>query len=383
MHSESVLTTRGLNAGYNKHVVVGGVSLEIRRGEVLTLIGSNGAGKSTVLRTIMGQQRALGGRVYYLGQSADSISAAERAKILSAVTTEKIRPGNMTGRDVVETGRYPYTGRLGILSDKDHEAADAAIRYFKAEDVADFPFEELSDGQKQRLMIARAVCEEPDILVLDEPTSYLDLKVRLEVLTGIRDLAREKGIAVIMSLHELDLVRQISDFIACIKDGKIKQAGTPSEIFSGDTLKELFDLPSDVLDPALGLLNFPGQKETPQVFVICGGGCGIPVFEDLVRKRIPFAAGILPENDLDFPAAKRQAARVVSVPAYQMAGEEEKRKALDLIETCRAVLVPLRKFGPCNAWQKNLVKEAEEREKVIPWDSRSNLSASDPEIRTI
>ena len=141
--------------------------MSVAPGEVMTLIGCNGAGKSTILKTIAGQLSALAGRVFYLGQDRETLSAAERAKRCAVVLTDRIRPENMTGRDVVEMGRYPYTGRLGILTDADRQKADEAIRFFLAQDVADRPFAELSDGQRQRIKLARAVCQEPEILVLD------------------------------------------------------------------------------------------------------------------------------------------------------------------------------------------------------------------------
>ena len=261
--AEKGLKTEGMSAGYGKRVVAGGVSLSVAPGEVMTLIGCNGAGKSTILKTIAGQLSALAGRVFYLGQDRETLSAAERAKRCAVVLTDRIRPENMTGRDVVEMGRYPYTGRLGILTDADRQKADEAIRFFLAQDVADRPFAELSDGQRQRIKLARAVCQEPEILVLDEPLSFLDLRYRLEVLERIRALAAARHVAVIMSLHELDLARQASDRIACAADGKITRVGPPEEIFGDGYLAQLFGLPSGALDGSTGLLRLPGAGKAP------------------------------------------------------------------------------------------------------------------------
>ncbi len=360
------LLTEELSAGYGKRVVAGGVSLNVAPGEVMALIGCNGAGKSTILKTIAGQLSALFGRVCYLGQDRETLTAGERAKRCAVVLTDRIRPENMTGRDVVEMGRYPYTGCFGLLCDADRERADEAIRFLLAQDVADRPFAELSDGQKQRLLLARAVCQEPRILVLDEPLSFLDLRYKLEILERIRVLAAARHMAVILSVHELDLARQVSDVLACVADGKITRVGTPEEVFADGYLLRLFNLPEGALDGSTGLIRLPGVKRKPEVFVICGGGSGLPVFSRLVRLGVPFAAGILPAHDIDYPAAKAQAAVLVELPAYGEAGAEDLRQAEKLIDACGEVLVPLETFGPGNRWQKELADYAGKCGKEAP-----------------
>ncbi|MDD6223249.1 MAG: ATP-binding cassette domain-containing protein, partial [Lachnospiraceae bacterium] len=253
------LEAAALDAGYGDHVVVAGADLKVAPGEVLTLIGPNGAGKSTIIKTIAGQLETLGGRVSYLGKDIKEMSGKERARHCAVALTGRLNPEKMTGREVVETGRYPYTGYLGLCSERDIQKADEAIRLFDAQDIADRPFEELSDGQKQRLMLARAVCQDTEILVLDEPTSYLDLRYKLEILQKIRFLATEEKRCVILSLHELDLVRQVSDLVACVKGGEVDRIGTPEEIFSGGYLVKLFDLPQGALDEKTGLIRFQGK----------------------------------------------------------------------------------------------------------------------------
>lgn len=359
----SGLATENLCVGYGRKIVVDGINLTIRPGQVLTLIGPNGAGKSTILKSITGQLRALGGKVFFTGEDAAHLSGQQRARAVAMVTTERIHPEHMSGREVVETGRYPYTGRMGILSQKDHEAADAAIRMLHAQNVADQPFDEISDGQRQRLLLARAICQDTQILVLDEPTSYLDLHYKLEMLMQIRRLARKRQLSVIMSLHELDLARQVSDLIACVENGKIGRIGTPDDIFTGDYIAELFGIDKSCFDPRLGILNLKGSRKPARVFVICGGGCGIPVFYALVRRHIPFAAGILQQNDLDYPFAERMASRVISVPAFAETGaaEEEGRRMIDACESC---MVPLETFGPGNEANRRLSDYAREQGKL-------------------
>ena len=140
---------------------------------------------------------------------------------MAVVLTERMRPELMTCHDIVATGRYPYTGRLGILSREDEEKVEEAMRAVHAESLGSRDFNNISDGQRQRVLLARAICQEPDIIILDEPTSFLDIKHKLDLLSILRDMAKKKQITVIMSLHEIDLAQKISDKIICVKGDTI------------------------------------------------------------------------------------------------------------------------------------------------------------------
>lgn len=246
MIDNSVIAANNLAAGYNKIPIVNDICFNVRGGEIMTLIGPNGSGKSTILKTIAGYLKKMCGNVYIENSDFDGLSEKEISKRLSVVLTERIKPDLMTCRDVVETGRYPYTGRLGLLSQTDADAVDKAIETVKMEDFADSYFSEISDGQRQRVMLARAICQEPKILILDEPTSYLDIRHKIVFLEILKKLAFEKKIAVIVSMHELDFAKIISDFTLCIKNGEIVHSGKPEEIFTDEIICELFDIPESL-----------------------------------------------------------------------------------------------------------------------------------------
>lgn len=255
-----MLKTADLCAGYGKRVVISGVSFEVKAGQIVTLIGPNGSGKSTVLKTITGQLSRLGGSISVLGKDLCDIPAAEAALHVSMVMTERIHPEYMTCRDVIATGRYPYTGKLGILGEADWRAVEDAIKLVHAEDVADSDFMRISDGQKQRVMLARAICQDTEIIVLDEPTSFLDMFYKLDLLKTIRFLAREKGKAILMSLHELDLVKMVADTVVCLKDdgadgSRVVKIGTPGEIFAGRFVQDLYGVEPDEFDPETASLH--------------------------------------------------------------------------------------------------------------------------------
>ena len=352
------LRTENLVVGYDKTPLIKDVNLKVVSGQVLTLIGPNGAGKSTILKTITRQLKRIGGTIYLGQESMNNMRDSDVSKSLSMVMTERLQTELLTGRDVVASGRYPYTGRFGILSKEDWEKVDEAIALVHAQYVQDQDFRKMSDGQRQRLMLARAICQDTDILLLDEPTSYLDMGFKLDILANIRMLARERNLAIIMSLHELDLAQKVSD--------TIDRIGTPEEIFSGDYVQQLYGVTETAFDPVTGEVFLQGAKSEPKVFVIGGGGSGIAAYNRLQRENVPFVAGILQKNDLEYPTARALAAEVVSQKAFypiEKAQIEEAKKWMEQCETCICTL-PMEAFGPLNEANRELLEYAKEIGKL-------------------
>ncbi len=230
-----------LSAGYGKKDVISDVNFTVSEGEILTLIGPNGGGKSTVLKAVTGFLPKRG-EVKFLGQELEKIPRRELSKILSVMLTERVRPDLMTCRDVVSAGRYPYTGMMGVLSENDREIVEDSIKIVEAENFADADFNSISDGQRQRILLARAICQQPEILVLDEPTSYLDIRHKIVFFEILEKLAAERKIAVILSLHELDFAEKISAKTVCVRDGKIVLSGTPDEVFTRENIRDLYGI---------------------------------------------------------------------------------------------------------------------------------------------
>lgn len=362
----AVLEIKELNAGYGKKVLLHDVELMVQKGEILTLIGPNGSGKSTLLKSITRQLKTLGGCIYLNSQELTSLSGEAVAKMLSMVMTERPTPELMTCREVAATGRYPYVGALGILSKEDWKKVDEALELVHASEVAGQSFQEISDGQRQRVMLARALCQEPEILVLDEPTSFLDMRYKLDILGSIRDMVRTGRMGVIMSLHELELAMKVSDRIACVDGERISLTGTPEEIFKGDIIQRLYGVEERCFNPLTGALHLPGRDtaEKPEVFVIGGGGYGIPVYHRLQREGVPFAAGILMENDLEADVAKAAATEVVLTEAFVLSGEKELEQAKKLLDSCRECICAVKAFGPCNEGSRQLMEYAREQGKL-------------------
>ena len=219
-----------------------GINLQAERGRILALIGPNGAGKSTLLKTLAGQLAAQGGAVLLDGRGLTDYTPSARARKLALMVPHTARTELTTAFEVAAAGRYPYTGRLGILSEADRQQVRDALQLVQADALADRDFAKLSDGQRQRVLLARAVCQQPEILLLDEPTSFLDVKGKAELMSILRTLARDKNVAVVVTLHELELARKLADAVVCVAPQGVSAVLTPQAAFAEENICRLFDL---------------------------------------------------------------------------------------------------------------------------------------------
>ncbi len=333
--------TKGLAVGYQGIPLVKNIELRVRRGEIVTLIGPNGAGKTTILKTLIQQLPSVNGAVVLDGTDMRKQTDVQLSKKMSVVLTERVRTELMTCEEVVAAGRYPYTGRFGRLTDKDRRIVEEAMELVHIQELAGRDFGKISDGQKQRVLLAKAFCQEPKLLVLDEPTSFLDIRFKLEFLSILQKMSREHNLTVIMSLHELELAERISDKIVCVKGDRVDRFGTPEEVFTSGYIESLFGVASGAYDERSGAAELEAAAGKPEVFVIGGNGRGTPVYRRLQRAGIPFSTGILWENDLDYPTAGMLAAEVVSVRPFCRIGTEQLSHAKRLIDGSRQVVCAL------------------------------------------
>lgn len=357
--SDYYFRTESLAVGYNGDTLVKDIEFNLNKGEILTLIGPNGSGKSTILKSITKQLKKLGGTVYIGKNDLDMMSYKDAAKKLAVVLTERLRPELMTCWDLVATGRYPYTGNLGILFEQDKKIVMSALEKVHAVDLRNRDFGAISDGQRQRILLARAICQEPEIIILDEPTSFLDVKHKLELLNILIDMAKKHNITVVMSLHEIDLAQKISDKIMCVKGDTIDNYGTPNEIFNQSLIEDLYDITKGTYNMTFGSVELSKPLGEPKLFVISGGGTGISYFRELQRKEIPFYAGILHENDVDWQVAQALAAEVFSEKAFCSISDESFNKAYNAIKQCSSVLYTGVEFGEINHRNRLLLEIAE------------------------
>lgn len=347
-----------LSVGYNRKALIHDICIGIKKGEIVTLIGPNGSGKSTILKSITRQLQIIGGKVYFDNQNLLSFTFRDLSTRMAVVLTERMKPELMTCHDIVATGRYPYTGRLGILTREDEEKVEEAMKAVHAEALGSRDFNNISDGQRQRVLLARAICQEPDIIILDEPTSFLDIKHKLDLLSILRDMAKKKQITVIMSLHEIDLAQKIADKIICVKGDTISHFGKPEEIFEENMIRELYEINNGFFDPLFGSIELPKPEGEAKTFVICGNGTGIPVFRQLQKVHTPFIAGVLYTNDVDYRLARLLADQVITEKPFMEISGETFQKALKAMESCDRVICTSVPVGSCNKRLGELIEAA-------------------------
>ena len=244
--------TNNLAIGYGKAPLAEAIAVGVPRGKILTLIGPNGAGKSTLLKTLAGQLAPVGGTVLLDGQDLTSYTGNARAQKLALMLPHTRRTELTTCFEFAAAGRIPYTGRLGILSDADRQQVHAALELVGAEHLADRDFNCISDGQRQRILLARAICQQPEIILLDEPTSFLDIKGKIELLTILQKLAHTQNLAVIVSLHELDMAQKISDAVVCVSPGSVSGVLTPEQAFAPENIRTLYRLTAEQYETLFG-----------------------------------------------------------------------------------------------------------------------------------
>lgn len=362
---EYYFCTKGMSVGYQGIPLIKNIEISLRQGEILTLIGPNGAGKSTILKSIAGQLGLVAGTAYLDGDLLEQMPGRELAKKMAVVFTERLRTEMMTCEDVVATGRYPYTGKFGILSDEDYQIVAESMELVHVTELRGQDFTKISDGQRQRVMLARAICQQPEIIILDEPTSYLDVKYKLEFLSVLQELKRKKKLSVIMSLHELDLAERISDKVLCVKGEYVEKFGSPEKIFVPGYINELFEINAGNFDEVSSDVELEAPKGEPEVFVIAGGGSGRNIFRRLQRRGIPFAAGILFENDLDYPVARALSVQIIEAKAFEPMENAQIEKAKKIMDQCQHVLCCRNRFGTLEQGNKILMEYAMEKEYLM------------------
>ena len=346
----TVLSAECLDAGYGKAAVVKGLDVNALRGQTICLIGPNGSGKTTVLRTLAGILAPVKGAVYIGRREISRIKSAEKAKQLALVLTERLNVNMTTAREIAALGRAPHTGFLGRLSPEDHRIVEEALKTVDALDLGERNFTSLSDGEKQKVLIARALAQEPELVILDEPTSHLDIKHKIEVIQILNRLSRERGMTVIMALHDIDIAAKNCQTLLLVKNGKVLAQGKPEDIIGENTIGELYDIEGAAFDAVTGALEVC-NKRAPEVFVAAGAGTGPSVYRILSRLGYGIATGILQENDIDFRVASSMGLHTIGEKPFEPISGEAVERAREKMKEAKFIVdcgFPLGQFNQVN-----------------------------------
>ena len=349
-----------LDTGYDGRTVLRDVNVQALRGRPICLSGTNGAGKSTLLRTLAGMLAPVSGTVVIRGEDLSALRPAGLARTLAVVLTEKLAIPMTTAYEVAAMGRTPHTGFFGGLRQEDHQVVQACLAMVGAEALAQRDYQSLSDGEKQKILIARALAQEPELLILDEPTSHLDIRHKVEVVRILGRLAAQRGLTVLLALHDVDLAVKSCQYVLLVKDGAVAAPGRPAAGVPEAPVTQLYGIRDAGYNAVLGSLELHGPREV-SAFVAAGAGTGAPVYRLLSRMGIGAATGILFENDVDFSVARSMDLPAVSQRSFTPIQPEQEAQAEALLERCRFAVDAGFPTGPLCEANPALLGRAAER----------------------
>ena len=252
-NQQAGIELRNLSIGYfskkKPRIVAASISAEIYRGELTCLLGANGIGKSTLLRTLSAFQPPVSGNIAVYGKNLDLYTEKELSRMIGLVLTEKIDGRDMSVRELVRLGRSPYTGFWGRLSSEDHEIVELSLALVKITDLAERQIHTLSDGERQKVMIAKALAQETPVILLDEPTAFLDFQSKVEIMQLLRQLSRDTGKIVFLSTHDVELALQVADRIWLMDSEHGIRTGLPEILASDGTISSFYNHKGINFDP--------------------------------------------------------------------------------------------------------------------------------------
>ncbi|MCC0634929.1 MULTISPECIES: ABC transporter ATP-binding protein [unclassified Clostridioides] len=352
-----MLKTNNLSVGYDKKVVVSDINIEVKKGEILCLLGSNGAGKTTILRSLSKLITPIKGGIYLNDMDIRHISRKTLSKMMALVLTNRLLGDLMTVQDVVNMGRYPYTGFFGNLSKKDLMMVDDSLKSVNALHLKKRYFDELSDGEKQKVLVARALVQEPEIIILDEPTTHLDIKHRLELMNILKKLSKEKSISVILSLHEIDIALKSCDKVALVKNNKVIAYGQPEDMVDENMINSLYELEDKNFNSLLGAVEI-SNKSKNEVFIIGGGGKATPIYRAFTKRGIGIYSGIIHENDIDYEIGRTMGIKLFTEKPFESISDESFDLAIRNLNNSKIIIDTGFSVGETNKRNIDIIKEA-------------------------
>lgn len=341
-----------LHSGYNGAAVLEGVSFDLPSGSFVGVIGPNGSGKTTLLRAIARALPPKKGTVTLDGADIYSIPARDFARRVAVVPQETLVAFDFTVLEITLMGRSPRLGRFAVESPTDVQIAMDALRRTGTESLADRSINALSGGERQRVMVARALAQEPEVLLLDEPTSHLDINFQFEIMDLVKSLSRERGLTVLAVLHDLNLAGHYCEQLLLIGQGRIAASGPPEDVITADNVRKVYGAevwvrshPTThrpyVIAGVRKRARGPSERfdSAPVVHVIGGGGAAAPIFARLVRRGCTVTSGVLSAGDADQEVADALDISFISQPPFAHISPESHEQHLRLIEAADLVVL--------------------------------------------
>lgn len=373
MNYNEIIKIDNITIKYGDVKIVKDTSLGIEKGEFISIIGPNGAGKSTLLKAVMKNVDISSGEIFIKGINNNEITYKERAKIVGFVPQEFNISFNFTVYDIVKMGRNPYINKMGKELDYDNKVVEESLRKTNTWKYKDKSFNNLSGGEKQRVIIARALAQEPEILILDEATSNLDIHHQLDILELIHWLNRENNITVAAVMHDLNMASRFSDRLILMNNGEIEKQGKPDEVLTEKVLTKIYDMEMLVRNNKLLScteivplrVRKSAEPKNVNVHIICGGGTGEYIIEKLYSERYNISCGIINEGDSDLELCKNLGINYVSEKPFSTFSENTISKNKEYLNKSNIIIITDVPIGHGNLPNIKLVEEYDNKDIII------------------
>lgn len=381
-----LLNILGVTVGYGASTILQDASVQINSGDFLGIVGPNGSGKSTLLRTISRVLKPLHGEVLLEEKDIYSVSATQVAKQMAVMTQENGLSFPFAVRELIMMGRIPHLKRFAREGPEDQLAVDRAMILTDTVRLADRQLNELSGGEKQRVLLARALAQEPKILLLDEPTANLDLTYQLEIMELLVRFRREYGLTIIMVLHDLNLASRYCDYLVVVKQGRIHAIGSPNQVITANIINDVYgcrvrveklnlsDRPYIIFDEE----EIDATKNLgPQVHVIGGGGSGAVLLRNLVRSGWKVSTGVVNVGDSDWQEAIRLGLNIVEAPPFCSVDGNELTRNQEMMQKADFIVMAGVPFGSGNIGNLEAVMQESARGAKVIVVNKPDISERD------
>ena len=347
------LQIKNVTLSYESKAVLKDVSLELRRGEMVGIVGRNGSGKSTLIKAISGVLSPWSGEIVLNGQRISRLTRQQLARLVAVVPQNPSLPEAFSALEIVLMGRYPHLGLFGYERQRDLSIVWRALERTGTESLAQRRMSELSGGERQRVIIARALAQEPEIILLDEPTAHLDIQHQLEVMELMQNLVNQ-GLAAIAAIHDLPLAARFCHRLLLLNNGSVWAGGAPETVITADNLEVAYGINALVYPDPIGngIVVSPFRKKTRReprhIHIIGGGGKAASTIQLLSAEGFEVTVGVLNEGDTDLALARTLGLRTVTVPSFATIDEKSHEQNLALVARADCTIVADLPFGQAN-----------------------------------
>ena len=352
-----MLRCRHVSAGYGDRLILEDVNLSVKKGEFVGLIGSNGTGKSTLIKCISGLLPLQGGEITICGKTHSRLKNRERARLVAVVPQSYHVEYDFTVEDIVMMGRNPYLGFGKKESQEDYDIVEKAMKLTNTEIFRGRLYNELSGGERQRVVLARAIAQKPEIILLDEPTSALDVHHQIEVMELITYLNEKEHMTVVAVLHDINMASRFCHRMVLLQRGRVAVDGIPSEVISRENMESLYNMKLVIREsPMFGkpeivpirVMEEKKIKAPCHVHVICGASGAVRVLEELDARGYEVTAGVINQGSEDWAVCRELNLKCVEAEPFTPVTEEKQRENLALMKSADIILVADVPFGVSN-----------------------------------